>query len=126
MGYHPEVDRTKGIEVDEDVLIYKATDENGHTIFARCLGWVNDVKRGLRHAWVLHPRYGVEQMTPEEGRIAGFTPVRVVLREKYDEDVAALQERITALETFVKSVQEARAAKVPVKELAPESKPEKK
>ena len=108
MGYKPN--EGKGIEVEDDVLVYKQTDANGHTVYARCLGWVNDKARGLRNAWVLHPRFGMEEMNPLEGRLVGFEPVRVVLRVKYDEDIAGLTARITELEAFVVSVKARQAA----------------
>ena len=80
MGFKPN--EGMGTEVEEDVLVYKQTDTNGHTVYARCLGWVNDTVKGLRHAWVLHPRFGMEEMSPREGRLEGFTAVRVVLRRR--------------------------------------------
>jgi hypothetical protein len=122
MGYKPN--EGKGTEVEEDVLVYKQTDANGHTVYARCLGWVNDTVRGLRHAWVLHPRFGVEEMNPREGRLEGFEPVRVVLRDRYDADIAErdarisdLEARLVALENFIEAAKARQtatsAAKVP-------------
>jgi len=109
MGYKPN--EGKGIEVEPDVLLYEQTDASGNIHYARCLGWTNDKVKGLRHAWVLHPSFGTEQMTPEEGRLSGFKPIRVVLREKYDADMAAMEARIAKLEAFVADVAAARAAK---------------
>lgn len=108
MGYKPN--DGKGIEVEEDVLVYKQVGPDGHTVYARCLGWMNDTVRGLRHAWVLHPRFGIEEMNPREGRLEGFEPVRVVLREKYDADMATAEARISALEAFVEGVKVKQAA----------------
>lgn len=108
MGFKPN--EGMGTEVEEDVLVYKQTDTNGHTVYARCLGWVNDTVKGLRHAWVLHPRFGMEEMSPREGRLEGFTAVRVVLREKYDADMAAMTNRIKELESFVEAVKVKQAA----------------
>lgn len=108
MGYRPN--EGKGIEVEEDVLVYRQVDTNGHTVYARCLGWMNDKVRGLRHAWVLHPRFGIEEMNPQEGRLEGFEPVRAVLLTRYEADIAALTVRITELEAFVEAVKVKQAA----------------
>ena len=108
MGWKPN--DGKGIEVEEDVLVYKQVDANGHTVYARCLGWVADTLKGLRHAWVLHPRFGMEEMNPREGRLEGFVAVRAVLRDKYDSDMASMENRIKELEAFVDAVKAKQAA----------------
>jgi len=120
MAYRPN--EGKGTEVEEDVLCYKQVDAQGHVTYARVLGWVNDKLKGLRHAWVLHPRYGMEEMNPREGRIEGFEPVRAVLRERYDAEMSALHTRVDELEAFVVSVKAAQAARAALA-LAPPAPP---
>lgn len=64
---------------------------------------------GLDGRWeakVYHPINGIEGWTERSNRVSSLTPVRVVLREKYDSDMAAMQKSLDEMSVQMKELGE--------------------
>lgn len=104
-GKEQEVNRIgKGVTPDPKVLGYITKLPDGNILFSRVLAYEID-PRGHHRSWVHHPRFGVEVMTPKEGRLEVATPLVAVTTE----DVPALIESIIGQ---VSSKYEARIAEM--------------
>lgn len=85
----------QGVSPVHDALYWERRLDNGTTEFASIVAWQIDAN-GLYRAWVWHPRFGCEEMRPTEGKLAGFTPKRVVMADDLPAIIAEMQKPLVA------------------------------
>ena len=89
-----------GVKPDIRAFYYEITLEDGTKRVASIPAF-EEYPDGRYKAWVHHPVFGLEEMTPERGAIAKFKPLLMVttkemvaFRAEIKEEAAAQQERI--------------------------------
>ena len=116
MGY--KANEQKGIKPAEKTLCYRQKLPDGTVNIASITAYSID-PAGNYKAWVNHPVYGTELMTPREGRLEGFEPVFALIEEDIPRIVAlateAQEARIATLEAQVAALMAVKAATVAVK-----------
>jgi hypothetical protein len=106
MPWHPEKDRSKGFKPDPKALYYEVISENGDKLLVSIPAVVFHANTDRFRAWVHHPIYGLDEMTPTMAR--GVVDAKPILALT-EEDVPRLVEEIASIitPTIVQSVLEA-------------------
>jgi hypothetical protein len=97
------VEPGKGIKPVENAIGYLIPQADESVVFCSIVAYNVEVN-GQYRAWVYHPKFGLELMTPQQGWLEKATPIIAVSQDELtirDELLAGLRTELNAAQTMI-------------------------